>query len=42
MKCDCPGGRTLAVEFGKEFLMRWIYTLTAFNEPLDLPTDLPE
>ena len=35
-------GRTLAEEFGKEFLMRWIYIFTAFNEPLDLPTGLPE
>ena len=35
-------GRTPAEEFGEEFWMRWIYTFTAFNEPLDLPDDLPE
>ena len=35
-------GRTSAEEFGEEFWMRWIYTFTAFNEPLDLPSDIPE
>ena len=35
-------GRTSAEEFGEEYWIRWIYTFTAFNEPLDLPTDLPE
>lgn len=35
-------GRSLAEKFGVEFWMRWIYTFIAFNEPLDLPEDLPE
>ena len=35
-------GRSLAEELGKDSWVRWVYTFTAFNEPLDLPEGLPE
>ena len=35
-------GRTQAEELGQDFWVRWVYTFTDFNEPLDLPEDLPE
>ena len=35
-------GRSPAEEVGKDYWTRWVYTFTAFNEPLDLPEDLPE
>ena len=35
-------GRSQAEELGGDYWRRLIYTFTAFNEPLDLPTDLPE
>ena len=34
-------GRSAPEEFGEDFWVRWVYTFTAFNEPLDLPSDLP-
>ena len=35
-------GRSQAEEFGGDYWRRLIYSFTAFNEPLDLPADLPE
>ena len=35
-------GRNSREQLGEDFWVRWVYTFTAFNEPLDLPTDLPE
>lgn len=35
-------GRSGPEQFGEDFWVRWVYTFTAFNEPLDLPEDLPE
>ena len=35
-------GRSLAEQIGQDFWVRWVYTFTAFNEPLDLPEDMPE
>lgn len=35
-------GRSQAEEFGGDYWRRLIYTFTGFNEPLDLPEDLPE
>ncbi len=37
-----PWGRNLPEIAGEDFWVRWVYTFTAFNEPLDLPKDLPE
>ena len=37
-----PWGRNLPEISGEVFWVRWVYTFTAFNEPLDLPDDLPE
>ena len=36
-----PWGRSLLEIYG-EFWVRWVYTFTALNEPLELPDDLPE
>ena len=35
-------GRSLAEQIGQDFWIRWEYTFTSFNEPLNLPDDLPE
>ena len=35
-------GRSAPEHTGEDFWVRWVYTFTAFNEPLDLPEDLPE
>ena len=35
-------GRNSREHLGEDFWVRWVYTFTAFNEPLDLPEDLPE
>ena len=35
-------GRSLAEQFGEDFMIQWVFTFTAFNEPLDLPEDMPE
>lgn len=35
-------GRNIPEMTGEDFWVRWIYTFNAFNEPLDLPEDLPE
>ena len=35
-------GRNSREQLGEDFWVRWVYTFTAFNEPLDLPADLPE
>lgn len=35
-------GRNIPEHTGEEFWVRWVYTFTAFNEPLDLPEDMPE
>ena len=35
-------GRNIPEHTGEDFWVRWVYTFTAFNEPLDLPDDLPE
>ena len=35
-------GRNIPEQTGEDFWVRWVYTFTAFNEPLDLPEDLPE
>ena len=35
-------GRSIPEHTGEDFWVRWIYTFTAFNEPLDLPEDMPE
>ena len=35
-------GRNLPEEIGEDFWVRWVYTFTAFNEPLVLPEDMPE
>ena len=35
-------GRSQAEEFGGDYWRRLVYTFTAFNEPLDLPVDLPD
>ncbi len=35
-------GRSLAEQIGQDFWIRWEYTFSAFNEPLNLPDDLPE
>ena len=35
-------GRSIPEHTGEDFWVRWVYTFTAFNEPLDLPEDLPE
>ncbi len=35
-------GRNLPETTGKDFWVRWVYIFTAFNEPLELPDDLPE
>ena len=35
-------GRNIPEHTGEDFWVRWVYTFTAFNEPLDLPEDLPE
>ena len=35
-------GRSRAEVLGEDSWVRWVYTFTAFNEPLDLPEDLPE
>ena len=35
-------GRSLAEQIGQDFWIRWQYAFTAFNEPLNLPDDLPE
>ena len=34
-------GRSLAEQTGQDFWIRWVYTFTGFNEPLELPDDLP-
>ena len=34
-------GRTIPEVTGEDFWVRWVYTFTAFNEPLSLPEDLP-
>ena len=34
-------GRNISEMTGEDFWVRWVYTFTAFNEPLDLPGDLP-
>lgn len=35
-------GRNLPEEIGEDFWVRWVYTFTAFNEPVVLPEDMPE
>ena len=35
-------GRSRAEVLGENSWVRWVYTFTMFNEPLDLPDDLPE
>ena len=35
-------GRSRAEVLGEDSWVRWVYTFTAFNEPLDLPEDMPE
>ena len=35
-------GRNIPEHTGEDFWVRWVYTFTAFNEPLDLPEDMPE
>ena len=35
-------GRSIPEHTGEDFWVRWVYTFTAFNEPLDLPDDMPE
>ena len=35
-------GRNIPEHTGEDFWVRWVYTFTGFNEPLDLPDDLPE
>ena len=35
-------GRNISEHTGEDFWVRWVYTFTAFNEPLDLPEDMPE
>ena len=35
-------GRNLPEITGEDFWVRWVYTFTAFNKPLELPDDLPE
>ena len=35
-------GRNIPEQIGEDFWVRWVYTFTAFNEPLDLPEDMPE
>ena len=35
-------GRNIPEHTGEDFWVRWVYTFTGFNEPLDLPEDLPE
>ena len=35
-------GRSIPEHTGEDFWVRWVYTFTAFNEPLDLPEDMPE
>ena len=35
-------GRNNPEEIGVDSWVRWVYTFTAFNEPLDLPADLPD
>ena len=35
-------GRNIPEQTGEDFWVRWVYTFTAFNEPLDLPEDIPE
>ena len=37
-----PWGRNLPEISGEDFWVRWVYTFTAFNGPLELPEDLPE
>ena len=35
-------GRNSREQLDEDFWVRWVYTFTAFNEPLDLPVDLPD
>ena len=35
-------GRNTSEQIGQDFWIRWEYTFTAINEPLDLPGNLPE
>ena len=35
-------GRNIPEHTGEDFWVRWVYTFTAFNEPLDLPENMPE
>ena len=35
-------GRNLPEQIGEDFWVRWVYTFTAFNEPVVLPEDMPE